>query len=332
LPVEGSSERRTANYTIGRLQKNILKSSTLALMLANRNLGGVNRGSLGLDTTLYFTEKFSFTGQLIRSHGPEPGGRWAWFVRPSRDTSTSHVHLRYGHLGDRFGDHVNAIGFIRDDDRREMDSALHKTFWLHGGSIERFIYTSNYNIYWGQTNVLRSWEVVQSLSIDLRNRWSAGISHVNEYKLFEEKFRNHRTKFDIGYNTREYESASVSFETGRNFNSDFRLLGVGVKRKFGKSASAEYSLSGLWVDPDPNRSATIIHVIRGTQNFTRDLFVKILFQTNSAIDRRNLQTIFVWRYKPPFGTVQFAFERGTAAFGERSVQPNTFFTKVTYVF
>ncbi len=24
-------------------------------------------------------------------------------------------------LGDRFGDNVNAIGFIQDDDRREMD-------------------------------------------------------------------------------------------------------------------------------------------------------------------------------------------------------------------
>jgi len=42
--------------------------------------------------------------------------------------------------------------------------------------------------------------------------------------------------------------------------------------------------------------------------------------------------VFVWRYRPPFGTVQIAYERGTAAFGERSEQGNTLFLKLSYVF
>lgn len=49
------------------------------------------------------------------------------------------------------------------------------------------------------------------------------------------------------------------------------------------------------------------------------------------IDRRNLEAVFVWRYKPPFGLVQFAFQRGRAAFGERSEQGNTYFIKLAYV-
>jgi hypothetical protein len=72
-------------------------------------------------------------------------------------------------------------------------------------------------------------------------------------------------------------------------------------------------------------------VLRGIYNFDPDLFIKVFFQTNSAIDRKNVQTVFVWRYKPPFGTVQLAYERGTAAFGERSEQGNTFFVKFSYV-
>jgi hypothetical protein len=51
-----------------------------------------------------------------------------------------------------------------------------------------------------------------------------------------------------------------------------------------------------------------------------------------VIDRKNLQAVFVWRYKPPFGTVQVAFQRGTAGFGERSEQGNTLFLKLTTVF
>ena len=50
------------------------------------------------------------------------------------------------------------------------------------------------------------------------------------------------------------------------------------------------------------------------------------------IDRRNIQATFVWRYQPPFGTLQFAYQRGTAEFGERSDQGNTFFLKATTVF
>jgi hypothetical protein len=35
---------------------------------------------------------------------------------------------------------------------------------------------------------------------------------------------------------------------------------------------------------------------------------------------------------PPFGTIQVAYQRGTAAFGERSRQGNTLFVKATTVF
>jgi hypothetical protein len=67
-------------------------------------------------------------------------------------------------------------------------------------------------------------------------------------------------------------------------------------------------------------------------NFTPDLFLKVFFQSSSAIDRKNVQAVFVWRYRPPFGTVQIAYERGTAPFGERSEQGNTLFLKLSYVF
>ena len=41
--------------------------------------------------------------------------------------------------------------------------------------------------------------------------------------------------------------------------------------------------------------------------------------------------VFVYRYLPPFGTVQVAYRRGTAEFGERSDQGNTVFVKLTTV-
>ena len=49
---------------------------------------------------------------------------WGYFLRPSYDSPTGHFHVRYTDLGDRFGDNINAVGFVRDDNRRELDSAL----------------------------------------------------------------------------------------------------------------------------------------------------------------------------------------------------------------
>ena len=71
---------------------------------------------------------------------------------------------------------------------------------------------------------------------------------------------------------------------------------------------------------------------RTNQFFTKDLFVRLFLQTNSAIDRNNVQVVFVYRYQPPFGTIQFAYQRGTAAFGQQSTQGNTLFVKATTVF
>lgn len=72
-------------------------------------------------------------------------------------------------------------------------------------------------------------------------------------------------------------------------------------------------------------------MVRANQFFTPDLFLRLFFQTNSAIDRRNVQAVFVYRYRPPFGTLQVAYQRGTAEFGQRSEQGHTLFVKLTTV-
>jgi len=100
-----------------------------------------------------------------------------------------------------------------------------------------------------------------------------------------------------------------------------------VTREF----STGYQIRRVWLDPDPERRASLINIVNGQYNFTRDLFLRVFFQTNSVIKRKNLETVFVWRFKPPFGVVQFVFQRGRAEFGQRSEQGNTFFLKLAHV-
>jgi len=60
--------------------------------------------------------------------------------------------------------------------------------------------------------------------------------------------------------------------------------------------------------------------------------VKLFLQTNSAIDKKNLQVVFVYRFQPPFGLIQLAYQKGTGEFGERGDQGHTLFLKFAYVF
>jgi hypothetical protein len=322
-----------ANYTVGRLQRDVMGRSNVAVMVANRRLDDVNSGSIGLDTTLFFSRTFNFTGQFVKSWGLYRDGSLAWFVRPSYDSPTGHFHVRYTYLGDRIADNVNPIGQIRDDDHRELDSAVNKTLWFKGAPVERFRYDSNYNIYWStQSDTVRSWQIDEGVSVDFRNRVSAELDYTEEYKLFEKDFRNRRVGVTLGYNTREYQSVSAGYEFGRNFDADYDLWRATARRKLSDESSVEYELQRVRFTPDPEGESTWIHVVRSSYFFTSDLFLRVFFQVNSAIERENLQATFVYRYLPPFGSVQVVYQRGTAAFGQRSDQGHTLFVKATTVF
>jgi hypothetical protein len=327
-----SNEEGDADYGVARVQRDLGRSS-VALMAAGRSFDGLSQGSVGLDATLFFTDTFGMTAQLAESYGAFGKGTLAYFVRPSYDSATGHFHVRFTHLGDHFQENVNPIGFVQDDDRRELDSALSKTFWPAASPFERIQYNSNYNIYWAaSSSLLRSWQIDQTLDVDLRNRFSLGFDFTEEFKSFEKEFRNRDVGFAAGYNTREFESVTVGYRFGESFDSSFDLFTAAAAYKLTEELSVEYELQRLILTPDPEDETTWIHVVRSTQFFTPDLFLKLFFQTNSAIDRRNVQLTFVYRYQPPFGTLQFAYQRGTAEFGERSEQGNTFFVKVTTVF
>ncbi len=318
-------------YTVGSLRRDVGRS-TIGATWAERRLDGQAGGSFGIDATLFFSDHFGFTGQAIQSFGEYDSGTTAFFLRPAYDSPTGHFHVRYTHMGDRFGDNVNAIGFVRDDNRREIDSALDKTFWFDSGPLEQFQYGSNYNIYWGQDGTRRSWQIDQVLNFEFRSRWALEVEHTEEFKLFEKEFRNRETGITLGYNTREFTSGFGEIEFGRAFDLDFVLVSAGGSFKPTEQSSVSYHLDRLILDPDPEEESTWIHVLRVSQFFTNDLYIQAFLQSNSVIDRREAQVVFVYRYKPPFGTIQLAFQRGRAEFGERSDQGNTIFLKGTWVF
>ena len=231
---------------------------------------GIRRGRRQSLLHRYLRVHRAVRQELRRAQPRHNRGTIAFFARPSYDSATAHAHVRYGHLGDHVADNINAIGFITDDDRRELDGAISKTIWVREGAIERMQYSSNYNVYWGQKGLLRSWKVDESLGLDWRNRWSTSVSHTEEFKRFEKDFRNRQTEVELGFNTRSYESLRGAYSFGRNFGADFQLWTAAATYTLTEQLSTEYELQRLDLDPDPADESTWIHVVRANQFFTPD--------------------------------------------------------------
>jgi hypothetical protein len=332
MEIDATGATNRADYGIARFQRGLPGGSTIGLLATNRRRDGSNQGSIGLDTTLFFTETFGMTAQLIRVHGDQADGGLAWFVRPSYDSATTHFHVRYTSLDPQIREDFNAVGFLRDDDRRELDTNFNRTFWPQGGVIEKIEAGANYNRYTSQEGVLRSWEFEPDVEITFRSGWEIEIEYVDEFKLFEKEYRNDRVELKGGWDGRDGRSIFAFVGSGVNFDSDLVLYGAEAAWKFGDSLRLSYSATRLELDPDPENETTWIHVLEALYAFNPDLFVKLFVQTNSAIDKVNVQAVGVWRFKPPFGSVQIAFQRGTSEIGEESDQGNTLFTKFSWVF
>jgi hypothetical protein len=330
--LEHDGGSNTANFGILRLQHGLGRGSNVGLLLASRDFLGDNAGSAGLDTTWFFTETLGMTAQYLQVHGPESDGGAAWFVRPAWDTARSHFHVRYTNLDDGIRNDFNAVGFMRDDDRKEWDTNLSHEFWFENGPLENIQPEVNYNRYTGQDGVLRSWSLDAEVGFTFRSGWELDLFRLEEYELFEKEFRNDLTQVEVTWNPRDGRSISTFAASGVNFDSDLRLYGGSIRWPVGDKWRFMYELTRLDLDPDPNRDSTIIHVFETIYAFNPDMYAKLFVQTNSAIDKENVQVLWVWRFKPPFGSLQLAYQRGTSEQGQESSQDDTLFSKLSWVF
>ena len=329
---DGTPSTTEADYTVFRMQRGVFGPSTIGLLAANRRVDGEDQGSIGADMTLFFSETLGMTGQFLRSHGPTNDGTIGWFLRPAYDSATTHFHVRYTSLDEGLQDNVNAVGFLNDDDRREFDTNFKHQFWFQDSAFENLEGKVNYNRYWSQEGVLRSWELDADIELVMTSGWQFELGYQDEFELFEKEYRNSLTSFEFGYDNRQGRSAFLEVGTGTNYDSDLLLATFRAEFRISSAWGFQYEVTWLELDPDPELESTWIHVLRTSYYFTNDLFVSLFVQTNSVISKENVQLLGVWRFKPPFGSLQIAYQRGTSEFGEPSEQGDTVFTKLSWVF
>jgi hypothetical protein len=328
----GTERTIDADYGVLRLQKAVMKSGNVGLLAASRRAEGDNAGSVGLDTTMFFTKRVGMTAQYMQSHGPTGDDGAAWFVRPAYDSNAMHFHIRYTNLHEGILEDINAVGFLRDDNRREYDTNLTRSWWFEQSAVEKLRAGVNYNRYYGQDGTLRSYETDLSVNLDFTNRWFLQLDYEDEFKRFEQDYHNDMASLVFGYDNRAGRGFALEVAEGKNFGDDLWLYAGELSYKISDAWNVSYVVTRLDLDPDLEDRTTLIHVLRTTYYFNNDLYLKLFAQSNTRIDKENVHALMVWRILPPFGSLQVAYQRGTSEFGERSTQGDTLFTKLAWVF
>jgi hypothetical protein len=331
-----------AVYSVFRIGREIRNGSNVGVIGANRSYREKDSGSLGLVSTLFFTDYLGMTNQIIKSWGEVDNGTWAYFFRPAYDSQFTHFHVRYTHIGEGIMENMNSTGYIRDDDRREIDTELEKTFWINRLGIESISPGINYNRYWSLTGELRRWEDINSLSMKFLKKWKYSIRHIEEYIRYEKGFRNGYLKNEVEYDNKLGTSLFFEYAFGKNYDRDLEQFGGGIDLKMLEGWTVIYNFSRYWFRPAKPDDNSWIHFVRSTYYVTNDLYFKVFYQTKHRIEqglphpeldllKQNLQIVFVWRFIPPFGSVQVAYQEGSSQFFENDPNYKSLLLKLAWV-
>ena len=175
----------TANFSTVRVKNNFGKFFELGVTAANRHIESIDLGSASTDALIKFGQHLKLYGLFSSSYGEYDKNNKAFLVKTSFDTTTFHTHFAYSQIEDRFWDNTHRIGYIQDDNRKEMDFALDKTFVFKLGEVEGLEYLSNYNLYRGMDDTLRGWQIDQELALLFGGGWRIGTHFQFDYKLNE---------------------------------------------------------------------------------------------------------------------------------------------------
>ncbi|MFZ5516500.1 MAG: DUF5916 domain-containing protein [Candidatus Zhuqueibacterota bacterium] len=323
-------------YNIGvvRLKRDVLISSTIGITLIDKEWQGSYNRVLSLDGVFNLPHQFYVTTQFVVGAPGALEKNYGGFLRLARENNIYHYHLRYTEYAENFREAVNGIGFITDDNRRELDSAVEYKWWLKKRGIEYLSYGSNYNVYWAKTdNKLRSSEVFQEVACYFKNKFSLNAEFVQDYQLFEKGFHNYSLEIGLGYNTEEWSATEVMYQQGHNFDRDYWLIAGETRFKVQDKFSVEYELEKLSFNPDPATESTWLNIVTLNYQFTPDLFVRLFNQHRTENNRIYVYGLFGWRFKMPNSAIYFVYTRDDFDQpGLRRAGNEIFFLKLAYDF
>jgi len=298
-------------YSAIRIKRDVLKSSSIGFTGTNKLLDERMKTTLSTDYVLNLGPLWKLTGQYVAAIDDWNTLRNAGYARFAAENNFFHWHIRYSYTqGDGLKDIFNETGYITDDDRNEFDSDLSYKWWFKNSAIKYISLGTANNWYWNDTYTkFMSWNLNETADIFLKNKLNFGFRYNNEYRFLKTDsidYYNYYYSGTIGYNTEAYNSARIIFRTGHSFGSDYYSIEAGLQFKAYERLALELKPKYIRFYPETSSyKTTFINSISATYNFTNDLWVKLICQNNTSIEKIYIYGLLGWRFKPPFGYLYF---------------------------
>ena len=348
--LENKSKDEAASFfTVARVKKDIFKSSSIGFIFADKSSDTTGVQTYGLDWMLNFGQHWKITGQLM---GSSPGDFFehsGGFIRVAHESIKHHIHIRYSDLGHSLKDNIDHLGFISDDDRKELDADLTYKFWFEDKAVKYLSLKNMNNAYWSQSGDFRSSKFKNSARLYLKNKLSLDLYHVAENRQISStylnnnangiRFKNNYLRTTLGYNTDESSFIALKYTDGQNFGREMKIYQADASFMLFKKLAINYSFIKLEFTPAENpdlklrlEKSSILNILSLDYYFTNNLWLHVFAQSDSYDDQVYFYGKFGWRFKPPFGALYLIYA-GNNYFDNQNlikINSNTFFLKLTY--
>jgi hypothetical protein len=298
-------------YTIFKIKRDILKSSSLGFTATNKLTDNRMTSTLSADYVLNLGALWKLTGQYVAAIDNWNVLRNTGYVRFAAENNFFHWHIRWSYIdGHGLMDIFNETGYINDDNRNEFDSDLSYKWWIKKSVFKYINFNTANNIYWNDDfTKFRSWNINETVQFYLTNKFNFDLKYNNEYRyLYSDStgYYNHYYSVTSGYNTEAYNNGRLNFTTGRSFGSDYFSVEAGVQMKLLNKLAVEIKPKYIQFKPETDYyKTTFINSLSATYNFSNNLWIKMICQNNTSIDKLYIYGLLGWRFKPPFGHLYF---------------------------
>jgi len=324
-------------YTAFRVKRDILKSSSLGFTATNKLIGDRMISTFSPDYVLNLGSLWKLTGQYVAAIDDWNVLRNTGYARFAAENNFFHWHIRYSYLqGDGLKDIFNETGYLNDDNRNEFDSDLSYKWWIKESVFKYINFSTANNIYWNDDfSKFMSWNINETVQFYFTNKFNLDFRYNNEYRHITSEntdYYNFYYSATLGYNTEAYNRATLIVRKGRSFDSDYYSIESGLQLKVFNKLAVEFKPRYIQFSPETKDFKTaFINSISTTYNFTNNLWIKFILQTNSSNDKIYVYGLTGWRFKPPFGYLYFIVNH-TEYIDSNGVFQNKYigFLKLTY--
>ena len=324
-------------YTALRVKRDILKSSSLGFTATNKLIGDRMISTFSPDYVLNLGSLWKLTGQYVAAIDDWNVLRNTGYARFAAENNFFHWHIRYSYLqGDGLKDIFNETGYLNDDNRNEFDSDLSYKWWIKESVFKYINFSTANNIYWNDDfSKFMSWNINETVQFYFTNKFNLDFRYNNEYRHITSEntdYYNFYYSATLGYNTEAYNRATLMVRKGRSFDSDYYSIESGLQLKVFNKLAVEFKPRYIQFSPETKDFKTaFINSISTTYNFTNNLWIKFILQTNSSNDKIYVYGLTGWRFKPPFGYLYFIVNH-TEYMDSQGVFQNKYigFLKLTY--